>query len=125
MEKKLLFKGKKCALLETGGNYIVAIGYNKDNGTWEHGKYFGKWNWRDKILNEVHIAQKLYDAMGAVLCIENNHDYVTRDRAIEIATCAIQNLGEEGRENFFEDSGIDQSEYEMQFFGLNDLEDTE
>lgn len=110
---KEILVSEKNALLETENNYIVAVGYDKETKSWAFGHYFNFWE--RKELKPF----ALFNAIEYLRYAENNY-YISRDRIIEIASAAIQNLDEIEMEYFIEDAMIE--DYEKEFFGIEESE---
>lgn len=115
MENKVLLRINEYALIETENNYIVASGYD-DNAKWgeqwEYGTYFMK---HDGILQVLSLLK-------AIDCFYKKvkPDFITRDRLIELATRFKDVVNEnEDMEYVLQEM----KDYELEFFGLDDLEE--
>lgn len=109
IEYRILFHKGNVILAENKNDYIVGIGYDETQpkgSQWEHGLYFGK------------TVEGLTSALE-IFRIRTEENYITRSRAIELATkfkdCAL------------EDEDLvcvidDMDESEIEFFGLNYVE---
>lgn len=111
MKTKIIIKGLEHALLESKKDYIVALWYNEESETWGQGIYY------PKNCCPTDNAKALSKAIDGFLYRELPH-YISRDRADEIATKAIQNLDSESLEYFKKDADIEFNSYEEYYYSI-------
>ena len=115
--RNVLFEENNIALIDDGHQYIVAIGYNKEDKTWGQGHYFTHWN---KTPRDKAIA--LDDAINYYLFRTEN--LIPKCRLIELATLFKDGLIEDDEENALEyfTEVCEMEDYEKEFFGIESEE---
>ena len=115
MENKVLLRINEYALIETENNYIVASGYDNSREwgqQWEHGTYFMKHEGFLQALSLLNAIECFYKKVKP--------DFITRDRLIELAT-RFKDVVNEDEDMEYVLQEMD--DYELEFFGLDDLEE--
>lgn len=116
-DRNILIENENVALIDEGHQYIVAIGYNKEDKTWGQGHYFTHWN---KTPKDKAIA--LDDAINYYLFRTEN--LIPKCRLVELATLFKDGLIEDDEENALEyfTEVCEMEDYEKEFFGIESEE---